>query len=92
MTLRFVGIDPNTGGEGSPTVWVEQESADLVLQGEEADGLLQALVGSTEWVAGHKAGIPAHERVIRIPVRMVAILREACDAAERAAAGHRDVR
>jgi hypothetical protein len=92
MRLRFVGIDPNTGGEGSPTVWVEQESADLVLQGEEADGLLESLVGSTEWVAGHAAGIPAHERVIRIPVRMVAILREACDAAERAAAGHRDVR
>jgi hypothetical protein len=32
MTLRFVGIDPNTGGGGSPTVWVEDESADLVLQ------------------------------------------------------------
>ncbi|MER7658265.1 fumarylacetoacetate hydrolase family protein [Streptomyces albidoflavus] len=30
MTLRFVGIDPNTGGEGSPTVWVGEESADLV--------------------------------------------------------------
>ncbi|WP_078532766.1 hypothetical protein [Streptomyces hokutonensis] len=92
MTLRFVGIDPNTGGEGSPTVWVEEESADLVLQGEEADGVLQALVGSTAWVAGHKTGIPAHERVIRIPARMVPILREACDAAERAAAEHRDVR
>ncbi|TVL88435.1 hypothetical protein [Streptomyces sp. SAJ15] len=92
MALRFVGIDPNTGGEGSPTVWVEEESADLVLQGEEADALLQALVGSTEWVAGHKPGIPAHERVIRIPARMVPILREACDAAERASAEHRDVR
>ncbi|MFJ3880886.1 hypothetical protein ACIPW5_25995 [Streptomyces sp. NPDC090077] len=75
MTLRFVGIDPNTGGRGSPTVWVEEESADLVLQGEEADALLKDLVGSTEWVAGHKTGIPAHERVIRIPARMVPILR-----------------
>ncbi|MFG2394985.1 hypothetical protein ACGFYF_39865 [Streptomyces lavendulae] len=92
MTLRFVGIDPNTGGEGSPTVWVEEESADLVLQGEEADELLKALVGSTEWVAGHKTGIPPHERVIRIPFHMVPMLREACDAAERAAAEHRDVR
>lgn len=62
MTLRFVGIDPNTGGEGSPTVWVEEESADLVLQGEEADELLKAVAGSTEWVAGHRAGIPPHER------------------------------
>ncbi|MFD6335477.1 hypothetical protein ACFWGI_38655 [Streptomyces niveus] len=92
MTLRFVGIDPNTGGEGSPTVWVEEESADLVLQGEEADGLLTSVVGSTEWAAGHKTGIPAHERVIRIPARMVPILREACDAPERAAVEHRDVR
>ncbi|MDQ0798266.1 hypothetical protein QFZ58_006754 [Streptomyces sp. B1I3] len=58
MTLRFVGIDPNTGGEGSPTVWVEEGSADLVLQGqgEEADELLKAVVGSTEWVSGHRAG------------------------------------
>ncbi|MGW5971241.1 hypothetical protein [Streptomyces sp. NPDC055186] len=84
-------MDPNTGGEGSPTVWVEEESADLVLQGEEADELLRTLVGSTEWVASHRTGIPAHERVIRIPVSMAPILREACDAAERAAAGHRDV-
>ncbi|MFF8373503.1 hypothetical protein ACF05W_32475 [Streptomyces lydicus] len=83
MTLRFVGMDPNTGGEGSPTVWVDEGTADLVLQGEEADELLQALVGGTEWVPGHSVGIPAHERVIRIPARMVPILREACDVAER---------
>lgn len=62
MGLRFVGMDPNTGGEGSPTVWVEEESVDLVLQGEEADDLLKVLVGGTEWVAGHARGIPAHER------------------------------
>ncbi|MBW8093590.1 MULTISPECIES: hypothetical protein [Streptomyces] len=83
MTLRFVGMDPNTGGEGSPTVWVEEGSADLVLQGEEAEALLKDMIGSTEWVSGHARGIPAHERVIRIPARMVPILREACDVAER---------
>ena len=85
MTLRFVGIDPTTGGGGSPTVWVEEESADIVLQGEEAEELLKAQVGGTEWVAGHQAGIPAHETVIRIPARMVPILREACDVAEQRA-------
>ncbi|GAA0479240.1 MULTISPECIES: hypothetical protein [Streptomyces] len=85
MSLRFVGIDPNTGGGGSPTVWVEEESADLVLQGAEAEELLRAQVGGTEWVTGHTVGIPAHETVIRIPVRMVAILREACDVAEQRA-------
>ncbi|MFB7900500.1 hypothetical protein ACFC1B_29790 [Streptomyces xiamenensis] len=91
MSLRFVGMDPNTGGEGSPTVWVEEESQDLVLQGVEADDVLKALVGGTQWVPGHATGIPAHERVIRIPARMVPILREACDAAE-AGTGQRDVR
>ncbi|MEV8351110.1 hypothetical protein ACFVTT_25780 [Streptomyces niveus] len=92
MTLRFVGIDLNIGGEGSPTVWMEEESADLLLQGEEADALLTSLVGSTEWVAGHSMGIPANERVIRIPAPMVPILREACEAAERAAVEHRGFR
>ncbi|MBO3682336.1 hypothetical protein [Streptomyces sp. NEAU-YJ-81] len=82
MTLRFVGMDPNAGGEGSPTVWVEEGSADLVLQGEEAEGLLKELIGSTQWVPGHATGIPAHERVIRIPARKVSILREACNVAE----------
>lgn len=85
MTLRFVGIDPNTGGGGSPTVWVEEESADLVLQGEEAEELLKVQVSGTEWVPGHTAGIPPHETVIRIPARMVSILREACDVAEQRA-------
>ncbi|MFJ8795888.1 hypothetical protein [Streptomyces sp. NPDC102462] len=85
MALEFVGIDPETTGGGSPTVWVEDETADLVLQGEEADKLLKAQVSGTEWVAGHDTGIPAHETVIRIPARMVPILREACDVAERRA-------
>lgn len=83
MALRFVGMDPNTGGEGSATVWVDEESADLILQGEEVDDVLQALVGATEWAPGHATGIPAHERVIRIPSHMVPILRKACDVAER---------
>ncbi|MGW5355273.1 hypothetical protein ACWERV_32730 [Streptomyces sp. NPDC004031] len=85
MTLRFFGVDPNTGGGGSPMVWVEEESADLVLQGEEAEELLRAQIGATEWVPGHATGIPAHERVIRIPARMVSILREACNVAEQRA-------
>jgi hypothetical protein len=65
--------------------WVEEESADLVLQGKEAEELLRAQIGRTTWFPGHAVGIPADERVIRIPASMVPILREACDAAERAA-------
>ncbi|MFJ3900111.1 hypothetical protein [Streptomyces sp. NPDC090025] len=85
MDLQFIGIDPSTGGGGSPTVWVDEETADLVLQGVKAEAVLEALVSDTEWVAGHERGIPPHETVIRIPARMVPILRKACDVADRRA-------
>ena len=83
-TLRFIGIDPNTGQEGSPTVWVDEEAQELVLQGWEADPDLTAQCA--DWtVPGHAVGIPAGETLIRIPARMVPMLREACDVAERTA-------
>ncbi|MFC1412648.1 hypothetical protein ACEZCY_27010 [Streptacidiphilus sp. N1-12] len=86
MSLEFVGIDPDTEKDGSPTVWVEEETADLILQGEKADALLAAEIRGQSWSPGHSAGIPAHESVTRIPARMVPIIRKACDAAERRAA------
>lgn len=42
MALRFIGIDPDTGQQGSPTVWVDEETRELVLQGWRPDGLLEA--------------------------------------------------
>ncbi|WP_372409169.1 hypothetical protein [Streptomyces luteireticuli] len=85
MNLTFIGIDPETTGGGSATAWVHEGTADLILQGEKADELLKEQIGRTDWVPGHDRGIPEHETVIRIPARMVPILREACDAAERRA-------
>lgn len=85
MDLTFIGIDPNTGGEGSPMAWVEEVTADLILQGATAEEALKELISKTEWVSGHATGIPEHETVIRIPARMVPILRKACDAAEQRA-------
>lgn len=55
MTLRFVGTDPNTGGEGSPAVWAAEETAHVILQGEEAAVLLNA-VGTTERGPGARGG------------------------------------
>jgi len=83
MRLQFVGIDPNTGSEGSPTVWVDEDSADLVIQGWRPDSEIET--ACAEWeVPGHAKGIPPHEAVVRIPARMVSIVREACDVAEAA--------
>ncbi|RFU83621.1 hypothetical protein DY218_27325 [Streptomyces triticagri] len=82
MPLRFIGIDPKTGQQGSPTVWVDETNAELVFQGWKPSAELEAECAATE-VPGHAVGIPPHEAVIRVPARMVPLIREACDAAER---------
>ncbi|MEU3652823.1 hypothetical protein AB0E67_08205 [Streptomyces sp. NPDC032161] len=83
MSLRFIGIDPNTGQGESPTVWVDESRGELVIQGWKPDASTEAECARFE-VAGHAVGIPDNEQVVRVPVRMVSILKEACDVAERA--------
>ncbi|MEV6551714.1 hypothetical protein AB0M57_23790 [Streptomyces sp. NPDC051597] len=83
MALRFSGMDPETQGGGSPTVWVDDEERELVIQGWKPNEELLAHIGSTEWVSGHAVGIPDSENVTRIPLRMAAIVRQALDGAER---------
>jgi len=77
MPLRFIAKDPNTGSNASPTVWVDEEDDALVIQGWKAsdDTLKECL---------ETGSIPGHEAVVRIPARMIDIMREACDVAERA--------
>ena len=83
MRLRFIGIDPETGQHGSPTIWVDLDNGELVCQGHKAGERLLVRCAETE-IPGHATGILKGEAVIRIPVRMVPLLREACDVAERA--------
>ncbi|TFV31985.1 hypothetical protein E4K10_13060 [Streptomyces sp. T1317-0309] len=82
MSLRYVGIDPNTKTGDSPTVWVDQEKKELVFQGWRPGPELEAECAAFE-VPGHAVGIPADEAVIRIPARMVHMIREACDVLEQ---------
>ncbi|MCX4508614.1 hypothetical protein [Streptomyces anulatus] len=82
MNLEFIGIDPETGQSGSPTVWVDPETRDIVMQSYRADDATLAECARNT-APGHALGIPDHETVIRFPARMVPALREACDAAER---------
>ncbi|MGI5398706.1 hypothetical protein ACQEVG_04450 [Streptomyces sp. CA-135486] len=82
MALVFIGIDPNTGDKQSPTVWVDEEKQELIFQGWKPSLELEAECAATE-IPRHAKGIPDHEAVIRIPARMVHMIREACDAVER---------
>ena len=82
MAIRFIGIDPETGTGQSPTVWVDEERDEIVVQGWKPGPELEAQCAATI-VPGHAAGIPEGEAVIRIPARMAPMLRGACDVAER---------
>ncbi|MER7818191.1 hypothetical protein ACGF3K_33350 [Streptomyces sp. NPDC047980] len=78
MTLRFIAKDPNTDGANCPTVWVDEDKDEIVIQGWKADE-------ATEAECLKSGPIPDTEGVVRLPARMVAAIREACDAAERSA-------
>ncbi|TKA11913.1 hypothetical protein FCI23_08810 [Actinacidiphila oryziradicis] len=72
MALRFIGIDPNTNGGNCPSVWIDEASGDLVFQGwEVTDHATLAEVGA-------RSPIAEHERIVRLPARMRAIILEAC--------------
>ncbi|MEV7356469.1 hypothetical protein [Kitasatospora sp. NPDC088264] len=76
-------MDPETQGNGSPTVWVDDHERELVFQGWKPREELLTEVSTTEWVPGHTIGVPEGEAVVRIPLRMAAIIRKALDDAER---------
>lgn len=83
MALRFVGIDPNTGSGQSPTVWVDETSGELVIQGWKVSAETFAECAATS-APGHAIGVPDSETVVRIPARMASIIREACSVVESA--------
>jgi hypothetical protein len=71
VTLRLVGIDPDTNGDNCPAVFVDQDTGDLVLQGwTETDSQALAEVADCSPIADH-------ESVVRLPARMRDIITEA---------------
>jgi hypothetical protein len=71
MTLKFIGIWPNTPDDGSPTMWLDDTTGDLIIQSWKADEatIREALeVGS---VPGHTSDVPDHETMIRLPANMI---------------------
>jgi hypothetical protein len=67
VTLRFIAKDPNTNGTQCPAALVDEDTAELVLQGWKADD-------TTEDQCRQFGPLPESEAVIRIPARMVPII------------------
>lgn len=69
---RFIGVDPESPEDGSPTVWVDEDDDSIVIQGWKiTDDSTLAGISAT-------APIPDHETVVRVPRRMAPFLLEAC--------------
>ena len=81
MTLRFIDVDPDTGTANSPTVWVEDEAGEILVQGWNPGPELLAQIEANP-APGHQPGSPDGEAVVRIPFRMIPALRKACDVAD----------
>ncbi|MFG2346511.1 hypothetical protein [Streptomyces phaeochromogenes] len=81
MSVEFIGIDPDTDRDHCPTVWADTEARELLLQGWKPDEQTHAECEATSPANGP---VPDSEAIIRIPARMIPMIREACDAVERA--------
>jgi len=71
MALVFAGIDPDTGGDNCPAVFIDDESGDLIFQGWTiTDPKMLADVAKHSPIADD-------ESVVRLPARMRKIVQEA---------------
>ncbi len=71
MALRYIGKDPDSPVDESPTVWVDEDDGSLVLQGWKiTDEATLAEITA-------EGPIPGRETVLRLPARMAPFLREA---------------
>ena len=74
MSLRFLGIYPNTPDDGSPTVWLDEDTGDLVIQSWKADEATLRECREVGSVPGHTTDVPDHEAVVRLPANMLQFL------------------
>ncbi|MFJ6383618.1 hypothetical protein ACIQI7_26880 [Kitasatospora sp. NPDC092039] len=81
MAVEFVGIDPNTDRDHCPTVWVDAEAQEILFQGWKPHPDTQAECEASSPANG---AVPDGEAIVRLPARMVPMIREACDVIGRA--------
>lgn len=70
MDLRFLGVDPESPVDESPTIWLDETNGDLIIQSYTANDMTRAKCAERP-APNHKPGVPAGETVIRLPARML---------------------
>lgn len=80
MSFTYLAQIPTTPDGQSPTIWRDDTTGDLIVQGYKAteEDYVQAdTAGSTP---GHRHGpdtIPAHEAIVRVPASIIPALKAA---------------
>ncbi|MFI5618949.1 hypothetical protein [Streptomyces sp. NPDC051567] len=85
MAYKFLGIIPDTGKDDSPTMWLHEETGDLLIQSYKATKEEVKECQEVGSVPGHSTDVPDHETIIRLPAAMLKYIpRQDGDAADAA--------
>ncbi|WP_225841616.1 hypothetical protein [Streptomyces albus] len=71
MTPKFLGIIPNTPTDESPTIWLDEETGDLLIQSYKATEEEVKACQEVGSIPGHSTDVPDHETIIRLPAVML---------------------
>lgn len=71
MRLRFLGIIPNTPVDDSPTIWLDDDTGDLLIQSYKATEAEVKACQEIGSIPGHSTDVPDHETIIRLPAVML---------------------
>lgn len=71
MALKFLGIIPNTPDTDSPTIWLDEETGDLLIQSYKATEEEVRKCQEIGSIPGHSTEVPDHETIIRLPKIML---------------------
>lgn len=71
MALRFLGIDPDSPTDESPTIWLHEETGDLLIQSYRATAAEVRDCKEVGSVPGHTTDVPDNETIIRLPAAML---------------------
>ncbi|MFD7746263.1 hypothetical protein ACFV2V_11915 [Streptomyces sp. NPDC059698] len=74
MGLRFLGIDPDSPTDESPTIWLQEETGDLLIQSYRATEAEVESCKEVGSIPGHSTDVPDHETIVRLPAAMLDFL------------------